>query len=27
VVDNIAAVIDGRIPPNCVNPQIYTPGP
>jgi glyoxylate reductase len=26
VVDNIAAVIEGRIPPNCVNPQIYAPG-
>jgi hypothetical protein len=23
VVDNIAAVIEGRIPPNCVNPEIY----
>lgn len=23
VVDNIAAVIEGRIPPNCINPQIY----
>jgi glyoxylate reductase len=27
VVDNIAAVIEGRVPPNCVNPQIYPPGP
>ena len=27
VVDNIAAVIEGRIPPNCVNPQIYASGP
>jgi len=23
VVDNIAAVIEGRMPPNCINPQIY----
>ena len=23
VVDNIAAVLDGRRPPNCVNPEIY----
>jgi glyoxylate reductase len=23
VVDNIAAVLDGRPPPNCVNPEIY----
>jgi glyoxylate reductase len=27
VVDNIAAVIEGRVPPNCVNPQIYAPSP
>jgi glyoxylate reductase len=27
VVDNIAAVIEGRIPPNCVNPQIYASSP
>jgi len=26
VVDNIAAVIEGRIPPNCVNPEIYERG-
>ena len=26
VVDNIAAVIEGRIPPNCVNPEIYARG-
>ena len=24
VVDNIQALIDGRIPPNCVNPQVLT---
>jgi hypothetical protein len=23
VVDNILAVMDGRRPPNCVNPEIY----
>jgi glyoxylate reductase len=23
VVDNIAAVLAGRVPPNCVNPQVY----
>ena len=22
VVDNIEALIDGRVPPNCVNPQV-----
>jgi hypothetical protein len=22
VVDNIQALIDGRTPPNCVNPQV-----
>ena len=22
VVDNIQALIDGRMPPNCVNPQV-----
>jgi lactate dehydrogenase-like 2-hydroxyacid dehydrogenase len=22
-VDNIVAVMDGRRPPNCVNPEIY----
>jgi lactate dehydrogenase-like 2-hydroxyacid dehydrogenase len=22
VVDNIQALIDGRVPPNCVNPQV-----
>ena len=26
VVDNIAAVIEGRVPPNCVNPEIYARG-
>jgi hypothetical protein len=26
VVDNIAAVIEGRVPPNCVNPEIYGRG-
>ncbi len=24
VVDNIQALIDGRVPPNCVNPQVLT---
>jgi glyoxylate reductase len=23
VVDNILAVLEGRVPPNCVNPQVY----
>jgi glyoxylate reductase len=23
VVDNIVAVLEGRVPPNCVNPQVY----
>ena len=22
VVDNIEALLDGRVPPNCVNPQV-----
>ena len=22
VVDNIQALIDGRVPPNCVNPEV-----
>jgi len=22
VVDNIQALVDGRLPPNCVNPQV-----
>ena len=27
VADNVLAVLDGRQPPNCWNPQIYaTPG-
>jgi glyoxylate reductase len=26
VVDNIVAVIEGRIPPNCINPQVYAAG-
>jgi len=25
VVDNIQALIDGRVPPNCVNPQVLRP--
>jgi hypothetical protein len=25
VVDNIQALIDGRLPPNCVNPQMLKP--
>jgi len=25
VVDNIQALIDGRVPPNCVNPQVLKP--
>ena len=25
VVDNIQALIDGRMPPNCVNPQVLKP--
>jgi glyoxylate reductase len=25
VVDNIEALIDGRVPPNCVNPQVLKP--
>jgi glyoxylate reductase len=24
VVDNILALIDGKIPPNCVNPQVFS---
>jgi glyoxylate reductase len=24
VVDNIFAILDGRKPPNCVNPEIYS---
>jgi hypothetical protein len=23
VVDNIVAVLEGRMPPNCYNPEIY----
>jgi lactate dehydrogenase-like 2-hydroxyacid dehydrogenase len=23
VVDNVIAVIEGRRPPNCINPEIY----
>jgi hypothetical protein len=23
VVDNIIAIIDGRVPPDCVNPEIF----
>ena len=26
VVDNIQALIDGRTPPNCVNPQVLAQG-
>ena len=26
VVDNIAAIIEGRLPPNCINPSIFAPG-
>jgi lactate dehydrogenase-like 2-hydroxyacid dehydrogenase len=25
VVDNIQALIDGKVPPNCVNPQVLKP--
>jgi len=25
VVENIQALIDGRMPPNCVNPQVLKP--
>jgi glyoxylate reductase len=25
VVDNIVAVVEGRVPPNCVNPEVYAP--
>ena len=23
VVDNVMAILDGRLPPNCVNPEVY----
>jgi hypothetical protein len=23
VVDNIVAILDGRVPPNCANPEVY----
>jgi len=26
VVDNIAAIVEGRQPPNCINPQVFAPG-
>jgi lactate dehydrogenase-like 2-hydroxyacid dehydrogenase len=26
VVDNIAAIAEGRTPPNCINPAIFAPG-
>ncbi|MGD9922168.1 MAG: 2-hydroxyacid dehydrogenase [Pseudorhodoplanes sp.] len=26
VVDNIAAIAEGRLPPNCINPSIFAPG-
>jgi glyoxylate reductase len=26
VVDNIAAIIEGRMPPNCINPAVFAPG-
>jgi hypothetical protein len=25
VVDNILALIDGRKPPNCINPEVFAP--
>jgi glyoxylate reductase len=25
VVDNIAAIIEGRVPPNCINPEVFAP--
>ena len=27
VVDNIQALIEGRMPPNCVNPQVLPQAP
>ena len=26
VVDNIAAIAEGRLPPNCINPAVFAPG-
>ncbi len=26
VVDNIAAIVEGREPPNCINPTVFAPG-
>jgi glyoxylate reductase len=26
VVDNIAAIAEGRMPPNCINPAVFAPG-
>lgn len=26
VVDNIAAIVEGRLPPNCINPAVFAPG-
>lgn len=26
VVDNIAAIAEGRLPPNCINPSVFAPG-
>jgi len=23
VVDNILAILEGRLPPNCINPEVY----
>jgi glyoxylate reductase len=24
VVDNVFAILEGRLPPNCINPQVLT---
>ncbi len=26
VVDNIAAIVEGKEPPNCINPTVFAPG-
>jgi lactate dehydrogenase-like 2-hydroxyacid dehydrogenase len=26
VVDNIAAIVEDRMPPNCINPAVFAPG-